>query len=166
MFGLSAVSQMMAQDAVFSPPIGRNQQIPRCRPDLHVLNFAPCAESSHGLTRFLREHPELRHLSAAGLVANYGGSNCHRCVLCDNKGQDEHPGGDFPYMERKKDRPTYANRRSAATSLFPCGQMASMSLRVICARYLDFVTWRYILQGMSERRFYILSCKLKSNGAS
>ena len=35
MFGLSAVSQMMAQDAVFSPPIGRNQQIPRCRPDLH-----------------------------------------------------------------------------------------------------------------------------------
>jgi hypothetical protein len=30
MFGLSAVSQMMAQDAVFSPPIGRNQQIPRC----------------------------------------------------------------------------------------------------------------------------------------
>jgi hypothetical protein len=28
MFGLSAVSQMMAQDAVFSPPIGRNQQIP------------------------------------------------------------------------------------------------------------------------------------------
>jgi hypothetical protein len=29
MFGLSALSQMLAQDAAFSPPIGRNQQIPR-----------------------------------------------------------------------------------------------------------------------------------------